>query len=787
VAVDSAAIATSSATGEPDDSYDQLQDHDHKRQTEDGQLGWAPYHARADGTGSGAAYDSLATQEHQNGAYSYDSGGYTHDSAYTHDGGAHSYDNEAYTHDSGAACSHDSASHSYENGDYQESQASNWQQAQGCAWSPTPEFPWQKRTDPEGHAFYINSDTGITSRDVPYDAAAGHSSSHSQNQHWDPAVDPSTDSATLYQEGYHDVSYQSAERWYDTTESQYATHDHQELESSWQSYTHQSSGAGGPVRAAAAADNQRVSMSAAQSIRAMLTAQVQPGQSSSETETLTASNQIHSKEEKLDLVHSEGCRTDASDSFAASDPCAQQQSTREHTRSEVNTSRASEIEDVDLATSQIPKIQIPEVRSGRKPEDQTRRGQFSGSTRTNKSASRETPVKSLLTQPVRVMCRVCAHSTTRALGSQDDFTSEDGFSLTTCQQKNQIVLQHEGKTGGKTVTGRFSHCFLPTVSQAAVFQEVWKVAAARLSQGQNFSVIAYGQPQSGKSFSLWGPGTQACLGDPTLLGIAYRAIDAIFTESSSWYPDRTSPEENQSESGEILPVTETVRESVAVIISAIAVREDSLVDVVGTLESPGHSHTHPLKIPFGKSGGQSSTPEQTQKSPWAAVQRKHAKTAVEAKALLEQLAEFAQASAQCRKPAHLLVTIEVPGLANSAGVSPTFTLVDLATVQLFDAQGSRRRMSAVDTHRVQLSLSALGNVVRALQMGEHSSEIPFKHDLLTMLLSDSLCDGAHPTQPSCVTRALVLGHVSWDSVDRYETAGTLAYLNRLQKVLKPKT
>ena len=96
-------------------------------------------------------------------------------------------------------------------------------------------------------------------------------------------------------------------------------------------------------------------------------------------------------------------------------------------------------------------------------------------------------------------------------------------------------------------------------------------------------------------------------------------------------------------------------------------------------------------------------------------------------------------------------------------------------------------MSAVDTHRVQLSLSALGNVVRALQMGEHSSEIPFKHDLLTMLLSDSLCDGAHPTQPSCVTRALVLGHVSWDSVDRYETAGTLAYLNRLQKVLKPKT
>lgn len=75
---------------------------------------------------------------------------------------------------------------------------------------------------------------------------------------------------------------------------------------------------------------------------------------------------------------------------------------------------------------------------------------------------------------------------------------------------------------GKSWT--FNHIFKEGTSQEEVYEKSAKHIVESITEGYNGSIIAYGQTNSGKTFTINGPSIQ----DHSLKGIIPRAIDDIF-------------------------------------------------------------------------------------------------------------------------------------------------------------------------------------------------------------------------------------------------------------------
>ena len=124
---------------------------------------------------------------------------------------------------------------------------------------------------------------------------------------------------------------------------------------------------------------------------------------------------------------------------------------------------------------------------------------------------------------------------------------------------------------------------------------------------------------------------------------------------------------------------------------------------------------------------------------------------------------------------HLLVLIRVEGF-NKVTAERTvgkLTLVDLAGSERIYRAGTSGT-SARETVAINSSLSALGNVISALQKNDSNAHVPYRNSKLTYLLQDSLSAGNSKT--------LMFMHVDSRAINSGESMQSLQFAERVKTV-----
>jgi kinesin family protein 15 len=136
-------------------------------------------------------------------------------------------------------------------------------------------------------------------------------------------------------------------------------------------------------------------------------------------------------------------------------------------------------------------------------------------------------------------------------------------------------------------------------------------------------------------------------------------------------------------------------------------------------------------------------------------------------------------SESSRSHSVLSTTIECSIKSNFSGVTSTRT----STFNIIDLAGSERTK---DTHaqgerlkeagQINKSLSALGNVIKALSSDKDMGHIPYRSSKLTFILKNSLGGNS---------KTLIIANISPSSLHKNETISTLEFAKRA-KLMKNK-
>ncbi|XP_033220009.1 osmotic avoidance abnormal protein 3-like [Belonocnema kinseyi] len=302
--------------------------------------------------------------------------------------------------------------------------------------------------------------------------------------------------------------------------------------------------------------------------------------------------------------------------------------------------------------------------------------------------------------------------------------------------KNVITIDPLAKTctldnpnnGGGGKVYQFDAAFGPESSTESVYEAVGSVVVEAVLEGYNGTVFAYGQTGCGKSF--------------TMHGFIERTLEHLFEATS------TSSQETRY----------------LALLSYLEIYNERLRDL---LQDSGAEGLLQLKEDPSRgtyvSGG---------------LREVTVKNAAECARLVEQgdrrrVAEATKMNLASSR-SHAVLTLSLEAIAinendkrGSAVRRGRLHLVDLAGSERQSrtgATGDRLKEAA----SINLSLSALGNVISALAAG-NGRHIPYRDSKLTRLLSDSLGGNA---------RTLMIACVSPSDIDGDETLSTLRYAAR---------
>ncbi|KOX78531.1 Osmotic avoidance abnormal protein 3 [Melipona quadrifasciata] len=275
---------------------------------------------------------------------------------------------------------------------------------------------------------------------------------------------------------------------------------------------------------------------------------------------------------------------------------------------------------------------------------------------------------------------------------------------------------------------QFDAAFDPQETTESVYENVGSVIVEAVLDGYNGTVFAYGQTGCGKSH--------------TMRGFIERALDHIF--------EATSTASAQMRYLALLSYLEIYNERLRDLL------QDGVSDMLTLKEDPNRG-TY-------VAGG---------------LREVTVKDAAECARLVEQGDRRRAAAATKMNAAssrsHAVLTLSLETLAINEENSKTENTVKRGRLHLVDLAGSERQARTGATGdrlkeaaSINLSLSALGNVISALAAG-HGRHVPYRDSKLTRLLRDSLGGNA---------RTLMIACLSPSDVDAEETLSTLRYAAR---------
>ncbi|XP_029159645.1 osmotic avoidance abnormal protein 3-like [Nylanderia fulva] len=285
----------------------------------------------------------------------------------------------------------------------------------------------------------------------------------------------------------------------------------------------------------------------------------------------------------------------------------------------------------------------------------------------------------------------------------------------------------EGFAGGSGKIYQFDAAFGPSATTESVYEDVGSVIVEAVLEGYNGTVFAYGQTGCGKSF--------------TMRGFIERTLEHLF--------EATSTASSETRYLALLSYLEIYNERL----------RDLLQDDTGETLTLKEDPTKGTYVAGG-------------------LREVTVKDATECAALVQQGDQRRAAAATKMNAAssrsHAVLTLSLEAIAindddkRGNGIRRgRLHLVDLAGSERqarTGATGDRLKEAA----SINLSLSALGNVISALAAG-NGRHVPYRDSKLTRLLRDSLGGNA---------RTLMIACVSPSDIDAEETLSTLRYAAR---------
>ncbi|XP_014220007.1 osmotic avoidance abnormal protein 3-like [Copidosoma floridanum] len=315
-----------------------------------------------------------------------------------------------------------------------------------------------------------------------------------------------------------------------------------------------------------------------------------------------------------------------------------------------------------------------------------------------------------------------------------------------CRPMNQKELQHKcksvvavdssqrscslsdnGSCCGKVY--QFDATFEPEASTEAVYEQVGSYVVEAVLEGYNGTVFAYGQTGCGKSH--------------TMRGFIERALEHLFEATSTASSDTRY----------------------LALLTYLEIYNEKLRDLLDP----------------GEGGHQLQLKEDPVRGTYVAggLREVTVKDGRECARLVEQGDRRRVAAATRMNAAssrsHAVLTISLEAIAIGPAATAGSGAVRRGRLHLVDLAGSerQRRTGATgdrlkEAASINLSLSALGNVISALAAG-NGRHVPYRDSKLTRLLRDSLGGNA---------RTLMIACVSPSDVDAEETLSTLRYAAR---------
>ncbi|CAN0445111.1 unnamed protein product, partial [Ectocarpus sp. 12 AP-2014] len=374
------------------------------------------------------------------------------------------------------------------------------------------------------------------------------------------------------------------------------------------------------------------------------------------------------------------------------------------------------------------------------------------------------------------------------------------------EQGQRCFLQVQGPTqqlhvpASKTTASEKTCTFDAVLPHTTTQEEVYRVAGPKLIQnllqGFNATMIAYGQTGSGKTFTMEGSGQEPGV-IPRLCKGLFEAISALGTEKNVTV---------------VASYVEIYNENVVDLLTDLSARSSSADSPVKKKTSPrarqGSNSVSPTVSPpaGGGSGGGGGgvfsdgkgKPTIRENKDGVYVENITEEKVQSEAAVLGLLArgsairskgETQMNAASSRSHAVLTLSIiqsvlNVDADADGDGGGGEEAAADLGTIRskisLVDLAGSERAKSTgaagqrlKEGAQINKSLSALGNVIKALTSSGGTAHVPYRDSKLTRLLQDSLGGTAY---------TVVCCNVSPIEASEPETLSTLRFAERLKKV-----
>jgi len=305
--------------------------------------------------------------------------------------------------------------------------------------------------------------------------------------------------------------------------------------------------------------------------------------------------------------------------------------------------------------------------------------------------------------------------------------SRGGKMAVTVQENNVIVVEDDQKF-------TFDRIFDPSSLQSQVFETVGVPLVATVFEGYNGTIFAYGQTSSGKTHTMQGPD----ITDPKMRGVIPRVVEAIFETISN-------AEENMEFTvrGSYVEIyLERIRDLLEPSRKNLQVREDPSKGIY--VDGMSEKYVN-------------STEELMGLMQLGASNRAQAATGMN------------EGSSRSHS-VFILQLVQQDTITKSMRTSK-INLVDLAGSEMIRKTGaSGARLDEAKT--INLSLSALGNVINALTDGK-STHVPYRDSKLTRMLQESLGGNA---------RTWLVINVSPSSYNASETLSTLRFGNRAKSI-----
>ena len=319
---------------------------------------------------------------------------------------------------------------------------------------------------------------------------------------------------------------------------------------------------------------------------------------------------------------------------------------------------------------------------------------------------------------IRVYCRIrpCASSEAMAVAPS---TQEGHVSLLHASKKRRF---------------EFDRVFGPRSTQEEVFEDT-KPLVRSVIDGYNVCIFAYGQTGSGKTYTMQGP--------PSNPGVNSRALCELFELTRQREPEGFS---------------------YCIGVSVVEIYNEKIFCLLD-------SHREPLEAKQSPDGMELT-----------GAKRLSVTHPEDVRGILDLAAKHRSTAAtnlnEHSSRSHLLLLIRVEGFNKVTGERSVgkLTLVDLAGSERLDRSGTSGA-AAKETVAINSSLSALGNVISALQKNDPAAHVPYRNSKLTYLLQDSLGAGNSKT--------LMFMQVDSRATNSGESLQSLQFAERVKTVQVP--